>query len=183
MTRAADRLRGVVALLMWAGMVLGAPGVTIKGALVLAPSLVARAVAPGRADALLTGGLAVDLVATAAGAYQRWIWWDDLAHVVLPALLVPVAAAALVRAGRRSSPARSWAAVVVVALAWELVELTCDATLGTHFNLGVADSALDVACGMLGAGAGAWLLPRARRGRRRAPARRGVRARPAGGRA
>jgi hypothetical protein len=158
-TRAADRLRWGIAGLMWAGFVLGALGITIKGALVLAPSLAARAVAAGRADVLITAGLAIDLAATAAGAYERLAWWDDLIHTALPALLVPVAAAALVRAGRRGSPRAAGAVVIVVALAWELVELSCDATMGTHFNLGVADSALDLVCGVLGATVGACLLP------------------------
>jgi hypothetical protein len=160
-TRAADRLRWGIVGLMWAGFVLGALGITVKGALVLAPSLAARTVAVGLADLLLTAGLAIDLAATAAGAYERLAWWDDLTHTALPALLVPVAAAAVVGATGRCSPRAAWAVVLAVAGAWELVELACDATMGTGFNLGVADSALDLACGVLGATLGAYLLPAA----------------------
>lgn len=150
-TRAADRLRVAIVALAWVGFVVGAVGVTFKALVVLVPSAAARLLAPGRPDALLTGALALDLVATAVGVYDHVGWWDDVAHTVLPALLLGVLAA-------RLAPAAAFAAVVAVGASWELVELSVDAVLGTHLSLGAGDTALDLACDVAGAAIGLAVL-------------------------
>jgi len=151
--RVADRLRLVIVALAYAGFVVGAVGLTFKAIVLLVPSGAARLLAPGRADTLLTGGLVIDLVATALGFYDRVIWWDDVAHTVLPALLVGVLAA-------RLAPGAALAAVLGAGIGWELAELGADAALGTHLSLGAADTALDLACDLGGALAGVLALVR-----------------------
>ncbi len=114
-------------------------------ALVLAPMLVVRAWRPDpRVELAFCAWLAAVQVAAGAGALEDLPWLDVPAHLVGAALLCAVLAGRLT-AGR--------AVVVTIALGagWEVAEAVADAMFGTNYSLGAGDTALDLACDVIGA--------------------------------
>jgi hypothetical protein len=161
---AADAIRLGILSAAGACLAVGELAVGMKGIAVLAPTLIARQVglAPAYdfAFALALGG---DLLGTGFGLYDLR-WWDTVAHFVLPLLSAPVAYAALVRIGACSPlPAiragfASFVSVLVLGVAWELVEALADLTAGTNFAPSASDTAGDLVTDLIAAGCGATFV-------------------------
>jgi hypothetical protein len=155
-----------------AGIVLAADGRAGEAAFafaLLAPVLALRAAKPSPwLDLALAGALAVHVLGEALGLFARWSWEDDVAHVLLPLLTVPVVRAGLVRLGAlpaelEDRPAGARVAILAVLAAsviglgalWELVEWASDGLLGTDLSLGYRDTLTDLLADAAGALVGA----------------------------
>jgi hypothetical protein len=126
----------------------------LKAVLVLTPSLFARLV---RVDPALDLLFALALFAEAAGLLGPE---DTLPHLVLPLLSGPVLYTALTRLGFVPRPAAlvTFAGVVGLGVAWELVEWIADAALGTNYSQGWADTRGDLVNDTIAAAASGVLV-------------------------
>jgi hypothetical protein len=126
----------------------------LKAALVLAPSLFARLV---RVDPVLDLVFALALFAEAVGLLGDD---DTLPHLLLPLLSGPVLYTALKRAGVVPRPAAlvTFAGVVGLGVAWELIEWIADAALGTNYSQGWADTRGDLVNDTIAAAASGVLV-------------------------
>lgn len=109
--------------------------------LVLVPSVVARWV---RVNPILDLVFALALGAQAVG--RPFEGGDTLPHLVLPLLAGPVLYVGLVRLGiePRLPGLTTFAGVLALGAAWELVEALADAALGTDYSQGYADTSGDL---------------------------------------
>lgn len=164
-----DRAMRTAADVLRLALIAGAPLMYTSGrthaaaslAIIGAAALALRAAkAPAGLDLAFLAALSLDAWLTALGAFDGANREDRAGHLVLTALVTPV----LVHGARRHGLAAAGRPAVAVALgfalgvAWELVELTADATLGTDMSLGAADTAGDLVADLLGAGLGALAL-------------------------
>jgi hypothetical protein len=126
----------------------------LKAILVLAPAVVARVV---RVHPAIDLAFAVALFAEALGALGGG---DTLPHLILPLLSGPVIYTALLRLGIVPRPAAlvTFAGVVLLGVAWELVEWAADAALGTNYSQGWGDTAGDLANDTVAAAASGALV-------------------------
>ena len=163
---AADLVRAGLLCAALVALLAGDTVVAAKALLVLPATAAARlfAVHPVL-DLVFALALAVEVAGSGLAAHELIRWDDRLSHLILPLLCGLVVYAALRRARRLRRPAVAGAAtglaVLVIGALWEVVEWGVDATLGTNFSMGRADTVGDlyadaVAAGGAGAVAGVW---------------------------
>lgn len=157
MTLCADLLR--VAILCSAAVFFadGDGASALKAVLVLGPAVFARLV---RVHPALDLVFALALFAEAVGMFGGG---DTLPHLVLPFLSGPVLYVGLMRLGAVARPAAlvTFAGVLVLGIAWEIVEWSADTALGTDYSQGYDDTTGDlvndaIAAAASGAVVGVW---------------------------
>jgi hypothetical protein len=130
----------------------------LKAALVLAPALAARLARVNPAlDLLFALALGAEAVGTSFAAYHSTVGGDTFPHIALPLLSGPVLYVGLVRLGAVpafDAPARpvrllgaaivTFAIVLALGAAWELVEWSADTALGTNYSQGSVDTLGDL---------------------------------------
>lgn len=103
--------------------------------------------------------------------YERFPWWDVPVHVTVTGVLAVLVA----HVARRGAPSPRAIVVtgVVLAMLWELMELAGASWVDSSIYVAPADTALDIAAGVIGAAAAALLWHRTGRAeqRRGRPAR------------
>jgi hypothetical protein len=158
MRLSADVVR--VAILCSAALFLadGDGAAALKAVLVLAPALFARMV---RVHPALDLAFALALFAEAVGLLGGG---DTLPHLLLPFLSGPVLYVGLTRLGTMPRPAAlvTFGSVLVLGIAWEIVEWAADTALGTDFSQGWDDTTGDlvndaIAAAASGAVVGVWV--------------------------
>ncbi|WP_394216551.1 hypothetical protein [Brachybacterium vulturis] len=97
--------------------------------------------------------------------YERFPWWDVPVHVTVTGVLA-VLVAHVVRRGSPSARA-IMATGAVLAVLWELMELAGARWVDPSIYVAPADTALDIAAGVIGAAAAALLWHRPGRAERR----------------
>jgi hypothetical protein len=154
-------LRVLMALGIALWIVRGHFDAALAFSLVLPVALVAAAArAPAPIELAFVAGLAAFQWAAAVGVAQEVPGLDAVAHFVLALLAVVLLSCGFARHARsrhgrrrRRQLAATWA-TLSLAVGWELVEYTCDVTLGTNYSLGVGDTIGDLVAGFAGAGIG-----------------------------
>jgi uncharacterized membrane protein YjdF len=141
MTLCADLVRVAILGSAVVFLAIGDGASALMALLVLVPSVVARWV---RVNPILDLVFALALGAQAVG--RPFEGGDTLPHLVLPLLSGPVLYLALVRLGvvPRRPGLTTFAGVLALGAAWELVEALADAAFGTDYSQGYADTSGDL---------------------------------------
>jgi hypothetical protein len=169
LTRFADLVRAGLVCAAAALLVAGDGAVAVKVVLLLPATLASRllGVSP-LLDLVFTLALATEAAASVLATHGLIHWDDRIPHLVLPLLSGAVVYAALQRTRVPRRPAVAGlvtgAAVFAIAAVWEVVEWGVDATVGTNFSMGSADTVGDLSAdAVAAAGAGAAVVVCARR--------------------
>jgi hypothetical protein len=169
LTRFADLTRAGLVCAAAALLVSGDGAVAVKVVLLLPATLASRllGVRP-LLDLVFTVALATEAAASVLATHGLIHWDDRIPHLVLPLLSGAVVYAALQRTQVPHRPTAAGlvtgAAVLAIAALWEVVEWGVDATLGTNFSMGTADTVGDLSADALAAtGAGAAAVVCSRR--------------------
>lgn len=158
----------VVGAVVYAALEPGALYVIVTAVAVVA---IRWAVLPRLFDATFIAAMALAGWGEALGAYELFVFYDELVHVAMPVMITPVVYILVSRLEvlrpleQRGDPPSAAGIVVVgamfgtaVAATWELVEWTADSLLGWSLMPSLRDTMVDLALGVLGAIAGAALL-------------------------
>jgi hypothetical protein len=169
-TRLADLVRAGLVCTAAAFLLAGDESVAVKAALLLPATFASRLFgASPLLDLVFTLALAAEAAGSALATHGLIGWDDRISHLVLPLLSGSVVYGALQRTRVPHRPAVAGlvtgAAVLAIAAVWEVVEWGVDATIGTNFSMGSADTAGDLSTdAVAAAGAGAAVVVCARRG-------------------
>jgi uncharacterized membrane protein YjdF len=141
MTLAADLVRVAILCSAAVFLAIGDGPSALMAVLVLVPSLAARVI---RVNPALDLVFAAALGAQAVG--RSVVGGDTLPHLVLPLLSGPVLYVGLERLGivPRLPGVTTFVGVLALGAAWELVEWSADAALGTDYSQGYGDTAGDL---------------------------------------
>jgi hypothetical protein len=155
MTLCADLVRVAILGSAVVFLMTGDGASALMALLVFVASLAARWV---RVSPILDLGFALALGAQAVA--RRFGADDTLPHLVLPLLSGPVIYVGLVRLGLvpRLPGVTTFVGVLALGAAWELVELSADATLGTDYSQGYGDTSGDLFNDALAAAASGVLV-------------------------
>ena len=154
MTVAADIVRLALACAAAVFLAAGDGPAALKATLVLAPATLARLV---RVHPALDLAFALALFAEAVGLFGGG---DTVPHLLLPFLSGPVLYVTLTRLdlAPRAAGLATFASVMVLALAWEVIELLADAAVGTNYSEGYDDTSGDLVNDAIAAAASARSL-------------------------
>lgn len=158
LSRAADIVRAALVGAAGVFLAVGDGSAGLKALLLLAPALVGRfARVPPAFDLVFALALTAEAFGTKLGAYDSISWGDTLSHTALPFFSGPIAYGVLATLGIAAEPgtARSARALVaaatvtavailVLGVAWELVEWAADGALGTEYSQGYDDTRADL---------------------------------------